>query len=134
MKETEEWKAKVSDLKKFAEESLKHLEEDKESLFTLLQEFEDSMHMLQQLAANQTLTVMKMSSDQPNAPIASGGERMESKVVKVVRGEGIDLPGKLADQREKIPIYRSIVRHFEQNGTLLQTCLKRLTEAETFIA
>ena len=49
-------------------------------------------------------------------------------------GSTIDLPKKLAGQREKIPTYRSIVRHFEQNGTVLQTCLKRLTEAETFIA
>ena len=130
MKKAETWKAKVAELRKYAEESLKQMEKDKEYLLRQLKDLEDTLEMLQRMPSNPNIKVMKMSTIRPTVDPTNAGE---SNASRVFRGEAVDLHKILADQKGKIPTYRSVISHFEQIGTLLTTCLKRISEAETFM-
>jgi hypothetical protein len=44
-----------------------------------------------------------------------------------------DFRKKLTEQRKRIPLYQGAIRRSEQNGILLRTCLKRLTEVELLL-
>lgn len=130
MKKAEAWKAKVADLRKFSEESLKQMEEDKVYLLKLLKDLEDTLEMLQRTPSNPNIKIMKMSTIRPTVDPTIAGE---SSASRVYRGEAVDLHKIMADQREKIPTYRSVINHFEHIGTLLRTSLKRISEAESFV-
>jgi hypothetical protein len=132
VKKAEAWKAKVADLRRFSEESLKRMEEDKVYLLRLLKDLEDTLEMLQRTPSNPNIKirVLKYPSFEPKTFRTTA---RDSSAPQGVRVEGIDLHKILADQRKKIPTYRSVISHFEQIGSLLKTCLKRISEAETFI-
>ncbi len=134
MKKADTWKAKVAELKNFSEESLKQMEEDKVYLLRLLKDLEDTLEMLQRIPSNPNIKIAltKYSSSEPKAFRTTGRNSRAPHGVRVIREE-IDLYKILADQKERIPTYRSVISHFEQIGTLLTTCLKRISEAETFV-
>jgi hypothetical protein len=134
MKKAEVWKAKVAELKNFSEESLKQMEQDKEYLLRLLKDLEDILEMLQRTPSNPNIKIalMKYSSSEPIAFRTTGRNSSALQGVRVVREE-IDLHKILADQKEKIPTYRSVISRFEHIGALLKTSLKRISEAETFV-
>jgi hypothetical protein len=130
MKKADAWKAKVAELKTFSEESLTQMEQDKKYLLKLLKDLEDTLEILQRNPWNPKITIMKVSTTGSTLdPLKAG----ESSVSQVYRGEAVDLQKIFADQREKIPTYRSVISHFEHIGTLLRTSLKRISEAETFV-
>lgn len=134
MKKADTWKAKVAELKKFSEESLKQMEQDKEYLLKHLKDLEDILEMLQRTPSNPNIKIalMKYSSSEPKAFRTTGPNSSAPQGVRVVREE-IDLHKILADQKERIPTYRSVISRFEHIGALLRTCLKRISEAETFV-
>lgn len=130
MKAPEDWKSKVASLKRYAEDSLKQLEEDKEYLMKQLKDLEDSIETLNRLASLSSMGMMKYSDLEPGT---SNQLARRTIKLKIVKGEPIDLPGKLIEQKAKIPTYRSMINRFAEIGMLLQTSLKRLSEAEALI-
>lgn len=134
MKKGDAWKAKVAELKQFSEESLKQMEEDKTYLLKLLKDLEDTLEILQGSPSNPNMKIalMKYSSSEPKAFRTTGRNSGAPQGVRLVREE-IDLHKILADQKERIPTYRSVISHFYHIGTLLRTSLKRISEAENFV-
>lgn len=97
MKKVEAWKAKVADLRRFSEKSLKQMEEDKEYLLRLLKDLDDSLEMLKRMPSNPNIKirVLEYSSFEPKA---FRRDPCESTTPQGVKAEGIDLHKILADQ------------------------------------
>lgn len=124
MKKLELWRTKVADLKKFAKGSLKQLREDQDNLLRLLTEYDAALARLQRIIGGieeaQQVTVIRFRLGKP-------------KVVWRKRIYAGDFRKKLAEQRKSIPLYQGAIKRSEQNGILLSTCLKRLTEVELLL-
>ena len=130
MKKTDAWKAKVADLKKYAEESLHQMEDDKEYLLKLLKDLDETIELLQRNSPASTIRIVKLSSMGPTmSPKPAGKFRPQY----VIRGKRIDPQQQLANHKKRIPTYRSVINRFEQIGTLLKTSLKRISEAEALM-
>lgn len=130
MKKADAWKARVADLKRYAEESLHQMEDDKEYLLKLLKDLDETIEMLQRNPSTSSIRIMKYSSLGPKVSRKPAGEFISQRVL---RGERIDPQQILANHRKKIPTYRSVINRFEQIGTLLRTSLKRISEAEALM-
>ena len=130
MKKADAWKARVADLKRYAEESLRQMEDDKEYLLKLLKDLDETIEMLQRNPSTSSIRIMKYSSLGPKVSRKAAGEFISQRVL---RGERIDPQQVLANHRKKIPTYRSVINRFEQIGTLLRTSLKRISEAEALM-
>ena len=130
MKKADAWKARVADLKRYAEESLRQMKDDKEYLLKLLKDLDETIEMLQRNPSTSSIRIMKYSSLGPKVSRKPAAEFISQRVL---RGERIDPQQVLANHRKKIPTYRSVINRFEQIGTLLRTSLKRISEAEALM-
>jgi hypothetical protein len=124
MNNVELWRAKVADLKKFVKGSLKQLKKDQDNLLTLLEEYEVVLARVQSSGAGKEVM-------QQIAIVRYKPGRQD--VVWRKRTRPDDFRKNLAGQRKRIPLYRGAIRRSEQNGILLSTCMKRLTEAESIL-
>ncbi len=129
MKKKAAWKSNVAALRKFSEESLRQMDEDKERLLRLLKELDEAFEVLQKLNSMQSVSIVKYHSVSPLKDSPMDLLRMK----KVVGESRPDLESLLRNQRKRIPTYRSVISRFEQMGTLLKNSLKRISEAEAML-
>jgi hypothetical protein len=124
MKKVELWRTKVADLKKFVKGSLKQLKNDQDNLLRLLREYDAALARLQSSTAGmevvQRIAIVRYKPGRP-------------ETVWIRRTKPDDFRKKLAEQRKRIPLYQGAIRRSEQNGILLRTSLKRLTEVELLL-